>query len=128
MRPSRSLTRWAALLNRTLVLPHLLGRGGGGGGRPPRAAFGRAYDLARARTGVSPVELIEIDRFAQLGIVPERLLQLRTRAASGGGGDGGGGGGVIGGVVDAAAAAWGIKGGTVLGVFEPVALGVKCGW
>ena len=48
--------------------------------------------------------------------------------ASGGGGDGGGGGGVIGGVVDAAAAAWGIKGGTVLGVFEPVALGVKCGW
>ena len=101
MRPSRALTRWATLLNRTLVLPHLLGRGngggssgggigGGGGGMPPRAAFGRAYDLARARTGVSPVELIEIDRFAQLGIVPERLLQLRTRAASGGGGGGDG--------------------------------------
>ena len=104
MRPSRALTRWATLLNRTLVLPHLLGRGngggssgggigGGGGGMPPRAAFGRAYDLARARTGVSPVELIEIDRFAQLGIVPERLLQLRTRAASGGGGSSGGSGG-----------------------------------
>jgi len=81
----------------------LLGRGsgggssggsiGGGGGGPPRAAFGRAYDLARAHTGVSPVEFIEIDRFAQLGIVPERLLQLRTRVASGSGGSGGGGGG-----------------------------------
>jgi len=65
----------------------------------PRAAFGRAYDLDRARAGVSRVELIEIDRFAQLGIVPERLLQLRTRAASGssGGGGGGGGGGSSGG-------------------------------
>jgi len=101
MRPSRSLSRWAALLDRTLVLPHLLGRGSGGGsssggsggsGGLPRAAFGRAYDLDRARAGVSRVELIEIDRFAQLGIVPERLLQLRTRAASGGSGSGSSGG------------------------------------
>ena len=95
MCPSRPLSRWAALLDRTLVLPHLLGRGSGGGGSGglARAAFGRAYDLDRARAGVSRVELIEVDRFAQLGIVPERLLQLRTRAASGGGSGGGGGGG-----------------------------------
>ena len=101
-RLSRSLSRWAALLDRTLVLPHLLGRGSGGGsssggsggsGGLPRAAFGRAYDLDRARAGVSRVDLIEIDRFAQLGIVPERLLQLRTRAASGGSGSGSSGGG-----------------------------------
>ena len=72
----------------------MLGRGSGGSGSGglPRAAFGLVYDLDRARAGVSRVELIEIDRFAQLGIVPERLLQLRTRAASGSGGGGGGGG------------------------------------
>ena len=105
-RPVFVRTRWSALLNRTLVLPHLLGRGGGGdggssggggggssiGARPPKAAFSLAYDLARARAGVAPVQFVEMDRFVQLAIVPERLLQLRAQAASGSGGGGGGGG------------------------------------
>ena len=68
----RNALAWASLLNRTLVLPHLLGQDG-------QAAFGQAHDLAQARVGVAPVALIEMDRFAEAGIRPERLLQLRTR-------------------------------------------------
>ena len=63
---------WASLLNRTLVLPHLVGR------TLAHAAFGSAYDLDHARAAVAPVQLAEMDEFVELGMLPERMLELET--------------------------------------------------
>ena len=51
------------------------------------------------------------------------LRQCEGRESGVDGVDGG-----VGGVISAATAAWDVEGGTVLGVFEPVALSVKCCW
>ena len=73
---------WAQLLNRTLVLPHLLAHGA----VYPRAAFGGAFDGARASEGISPVRVVEMDEFLHEGLRPAGQIVLNTtnkfRAAS----------------------------------------------
>ena len=77
----RNAAAWAAVLNRTLVLPHLLGHAtereyeAGTPVRRPMATYAAAFDLARARTA-APLRVIVVDEFLQLGLSPLHLVQL----------------------------------------------------
>ena len=77
----RNAAAWAAVLNRTLVLPHLLGHAtereyeAGTPVRRPMATYAAAFDIARART-VAPLRVIEVDDFLKLGLSPLQLVQL----------------------------------------------------
>ena len=73
----RTALAWASLLNRTLVLPHLLGHK-----TATHAAFGSAYDLNHARAAVAPVRLAEMDQFVTLGVLPERCVISTTKKPS----------------------------------------------
>ena len=79
----RNAVAWAQILNRTLVLPHLLAHGT----VHPRAAFGLAFDAASARTAIAPLRVVEIDAFLRLGLAPSGIVVLATtnrfRAADG---------------------------------------------
>ena len=72
---------WAAVLNRTLVLPHLLGHAAereyeaGTPVRRPMASYAAAFNIARARTA-APLRVIEVDAFLKLGLSPLQLVQL----------------------------------------------------
>ena len=70
----RNAVAWAQLLNRTLVLPHLLAHGT----VHPRAAFGLAFDAASARRALAPLRTIEIDSFLRLGLAPAGVVALAT--------------------------------------------------
>ena len=70
----RNAIAWAQLLNRTLVLPHLLAHGT----VHPRAPFGLAFDAASARAAIAPLRTIEIDAFLRLGLKPAGVLALAT--------------------------------------------------
>ena len=77
----RNAAAWAAVLNRTLVLPHLLGHAtereyeAGTPVRRPMATYAAAFDIARARTA-APLRVIEVDAFLKLGLFPLQLVQL----------------------------------------------------
>ena len=77
----RNAAAWAAVLNRTLVLPHLLGHAtereyeAGTPVRRPMATYAAAFDLARARTA-APLRVIVVDEFLELGLSPLHLVQL----------------------------------------------------
>ena len=68
----RNAVVWALLLNRTLVLPHLLGHGTA----QLRAAHGAAFDVESARAAVAPLRVEEMDSFLRRGVAPRRLLVL----------------------------------------------------
>ena len=68
----RNAAVWALLLNRTLVLPHLLGHGTA----QLRAAHGAAFNVESARSAVSPLRIEEMDSFLGRGLAPRRLLVL----------------------------------------------------
>lgn len=70
----RNAAAWAQLLNRTLVLPHLLAHGA----VHPRAPFGEAFDVSRAQTQVAPLDVIDIDSFLRLGLMPAGVVALAT--------------------------------------------------
>lgn len=70
----RNAVAWAQLLNRTLVLPHLLAHGA----VRPRAPFGMAFAAHDARTKLAPLEVIEIDDFLRLGLAPAGVVALAT--------------------------------------------------
>ncbi|KAL1511878.1 hypothetical protein AB1Y20_005160 [Prymnesium parvum] len=91
----RAAVVWSLLLNRTLVLPHLLAhaacaRGAAAGcdsGARARVPFGAAFDVRRARAEVRPLRLVEMDDFAALPhealpheALPHAELELPTRA------------------------------------------------
>ena len=71
----RNAVIWALLLNRTLVLPHLLGHGS----VDIRVAHGAAFDTAHAVAAVAPLEVIEMDEFLRLGMQPAQVLELPTK-------------------------------------------------
>jgi len=69
----RNAVVWALLLNRTLVLPHLLGHGTA----QLMAAHSDAFDVAAARVAVAPtLRVTEMDGFLRLGLAPRRVLVL----------------------------------------------------
>ena len=70
----RNAVAWAQLLNRTLVLPHLLAHGT----VFPRAPFGLAFDAENARSAVRPLRIVEMDRFIELDLVPHGVIRLTT--------------------------------------------------
>ena len=70
----RNAVAWAQLLNRTLVLPHLLAHGT----VFPRAPFGLAFDAASARSALDPLAVIEMDSFLDLGLEPAGVVALTT--------------------------------------------------
>ncbi|KAL1529392.1 hypothetical protein AB1Y20_000343 [Prymnesium parvum] len=81
----RNAAAWAAVLNRTLVLPHLLGHATEAQyrlGKPdrPKAAYAEVFDLARARRGVRPLKLVQASDFLALGLRPQRVLQVTGSA------------------------------------------------
>ena len=80
----RNAVAWAQLLDRTLVLPHLLAHGS----VHPRAPFGLAFDATSARPALAPLRIIEIDPFLRLGLAPAGVIALATtnrfRSADGG--------------------------------------------
>ena len=63
----RNAVVWALLLNRTLVLPHLLGHGTA----QLRAAHSSAFDVEAAQAAVAPLRLEEMEPWLQLGIAPQ---------------------------------------------------------
>ena len=65
----RNAVVWALLLNRTLVLPHLLGHGTA----QLRAAHSSAFDVESARAAVAPLRLVEMEPWLRLGIAPQVL-------------------------------------------------------
>ena len=69
---------WALLLNRTLVLPHLLGHGTA----KLRAAHSDAFDVEAARSTVKPLRVEEMETWLRLGLVLQRLLVLSMRCRS----------------------------------------------
>lgn len=69
----RNAVVWAILLNRTLVLPHLLGHGTA----ETMAAHGDAFDVAYATSAVAPTLRVEpMETFLLRGLAPSRLLVL----------------------------------------------------
>ena len=70
----RNAVAWAQLLNRTLVLPHLLAHGT----VYPRAPFGNAFDVSSARAALSPLRVIDVTTFLSLGLAPAGVLALQT--------------------------------------------------
>ena len=70
----RNAVAWAQLLNRTLVLPHLLAHGA----VQPRAALGAAFDVAGARQRVRSLRVIEISAFLSTRAAPAGVLSLNT--------------------------------------------------
>ena len=68
----RNAVAWAQLLNRTLVLPHLLAHGA----VHPRAPFGDAFDVGGAQ--LAPLRVIEMDHFLRRGVEPNGVLALVT--------------------------------------------------
>ena len=75
----RHAIAWSSLLNRTLVLPHLLGRSSssGAGRQRAMASFGSAFDLTSAHSRIAPLRVIEMEQFAKMQALPERLLVLQ---------------------------------------------------
>ena len=59
--------RLAALLNRTLVLPHLLGHGTA----QIRAPHSSAFDVQAARAAIAPLRVEEMEPWLRLGIAPQ---------------------------------------------------------
>ena len=70
----RNAVVWALLLNRTLVLPHLLGHGTASS----MAAHGAAFAVRPA--ALKPLRVIEMDDFLRLGLRPQRLRVLDIAA------------------------------------------------
>jgi hypothetical protein len=71
----RNAVVWAILLNRTLVVPHLLGHAKG----TPRAEHGHAFSLEGADKAVPPLRFIEMEPFLRLGLRPSRRIAFETR-------------------------------------------------
>ena len=78
----RNAAAWAAVLNRTLVLPHLLGHAtereyeAGTPVRRPMATYAAAFDLARARTATelpTPEEFAAMDLAKREALIDESL-------------------------------------------------------
>ena len=63
----RNAVVWALLLNRTLVLPHLLGHGTA----QLRAAHSSAFDVEAARAAIVPLRVEEMEPWLRLGIAPQ---------------------------------------------------------
>jgi len=80
----RSAAGWAAALNRTLVLPHLLGHAieaeYEGGAKPRRAMadFGDAFDYRVALHGVAPLRVVSMGSFLKLRLPPAQLVELES--------------------------------------------------
>ena len=73
----RAAAVWAVLLNRTLVLPHLLSHGTA----DERLAHGDAFDLTHARLArLAPLRLIDMDDFLALGLRPSCVVMLNAKA------------------------------------------------
>ena len=73
---------WALLLNRTLVLPHLLGHGTASS----MAAHGAAF--AVRPSALAPLRVVEMDAFLRRGLAPRRLRVLDIAAKFATQGDG----------------------------------------
>lgn len=71
----RNAVIWSLLLNRTLVLPHLLGHATA----DVMVAHGAVFDTSQAVRSVAPLQLIEIEGFLRLGIRPTQVLELITK-------------------------------------------------
>ena len=63
----RNAVVWALLLNRTLVLPHLLGHGTA----QIRAPHSSAFDVQAARAAIAPLRVEEMEPWLRLGIAPQ---------------------------------------------------------
>ena len=63
----RNAVVWALLLNRTLVLPHLLGHGTA----QLRATHSSAFDVEAARAAIAPLRVEEMEPWLRLGIAPQ---------------------------------------------------------
>lgn len=77
----RNAAAWALLLNRTLVLPHLLGHAveaAYNNSVPKRqmASLSALFDLRRARRLVAPLRVIAVEDFLALRLRPSRVLQV----------------------------------------------------
>ena len=78
----RNAVVWALLLNRTLVLPHLLGHGTASS----MAAHGAAF--AVRPSALAPLRVVEMDAFLRRGLAPRRLRVLDIAAKFATQGDG----------------------------------------
>lgn len=84
----RNAVIWALLLNRTLVLPHLLGHSGCSNetlcssSSQEMASHAVAFTVggAAGATAVAPLRTLEMSRFLELRLRPRRLLVLAVRA------------------------------------------------
>jgi hypothetical protein len=74
----RNAAGWASLLNRTLVVPHLV-HGPPHASRMRLARHGAIFDVATAARRLAPaLRVIEMRSFLPLGLTPARLVQLST--------------------------------------------------
>ena len=71
----RNAVSWALLLNRTLVLPHLLGHATA----DVMEAHGSAFATAQAVGAVAPLKIIEMEAFLREGAQSAQVLRLQTK-------------------------------------------------
>lgn len=74
----RNAAGWASLLNRTLVVPHLV-QGPPHAPRMRLSEHGAVFDVASAARRLAPaLRVVEMRAFLLLGLTPARLVQLST--------------------------------------------------
>jgi hypothetical protein len=80
----RNAAAWAAVLNRTLVVPHILGHLAEAdytrSPRPhrPMTEFANAFDYASAARSLAPLRVMDMDSFLLLRLPAARLVQVEN--------------------------------------------------
>lgn len=81
----RNAAAWAAVLNRTLVIPHILSHTtekeytGHSAPRRSMSDFANAFEGHRASRAVAPLRVMDMQTYIQLGLKPPRLIHLESR-------------------------------------------------